>query len=118
MTKKGKTPPEQTEELDLSKLPPEEEDMEDIVVMTDAEGNETYYFEEMVFPVGKDTFAVLVKLDPEAEEEADEEDEEVVIAKVIFDEEGEACYVDPSEEEFGAALAAYEELMGEPEGEA
>ena len=76
MTKKGKTPPEQTEELDLSKLPPEEEDMEDIVVMTDAEGNETYYFEEMVFPVGKDTFAVLVKLDPEAEEEAGTEEAE------------------------------------------
>ncbi len=105
------------EEIDLSKLPPEEESGDDIVVMVDAEGKETYYYEEMVFPVGRDDFALLVKFDPEAEEEPAEEEEEVVIAKVTFDEEGEACYVDPSEEEFLAALAAYEELMDELEGD-
>lgn len=104
-------------EVDLDKMPAEEEDLADVVVMTDDKGNETYFYEEMVFPVGRENFAVLVQFDPEAEEAPEEEEENVVIAKVQFDADGEPEYVDPTEEEFEAARAAYEKLMDELEAE-
>ena len=86
----------------------EQDDMEElVVVMTDEEGNEYYYREDMIVPVGDKRFAILVPLDAECECddedcecEADETD--VFIARIDTDENGEDVYVDPTDEEFEA----------------
>jgi Protein of unknown function (DUF1292). len=89
--------------------------MESIVVMSDDEGNEKYFREEVIFPVGEDTFAVLVELqiDSEGEEVVSEAESDIFMAKVVEDENGEEVYTDPTDEEFEAALTAYEELFSE-----
>jgi uncharacterized protein YrzB (UPF0473 family) len=86
---------------------------ESIVVMTDEEGNEKFYREEVLFPVGDNTFAVLVELRMTEEGDIEDLDEEadIFMAKVEIDEDGEETYMDPTDEEFEAALAAYEELF-------
>lgn len=93
---------------------------EDIIVeMTDDEGNIFYYSEEMIIPVGDENFALLVAIPNEDEEEHihDEDcdcgcgDDEVIIAKIITDENGEEIYVEPTDEEFDRVSRAYDELM-------
>jgi uncharacterized protein YrzB (UPF0473 family) len=86
---------------------------ESIVVMTDEEGNEKFYREEVLFPVGDNTFAVLVELRMTEEGDIEDLDEEadIFMAKVEIDEDGEETYTDPTDEEFEAALAAYEEIF-------
>ena len=92
-----------------------------VVVMTDEEGNEYYYREDMIIPVGEKRFAILVPLDVEAECDCDDEDCEcnaetdVFIARIDSDENGEDVYVDPTDEEFEAVRQAYEELVAEAE---
>ena len=99
---------------------------EDIIVeMTDAEGNVYYYAEEMIIPVGEDNFAILVGVpDEEGEEhhchcgECGDDcdcDEDVIIAKIVVNEDGEEEYIEPTDEEFEAVQKAYEELMYESE---
>lgn len=90
---------------------------ESIVVMSDGEGNEKYYREEVLFPVGEDTFAVLVELQLNSDGDITdlEAEPDVFMAKVIIDEQGEETYTDPTDAEFEAALTAYEELFGEDE---
>lgn len=99
------------------------EDEEQIVVMTDDEGNEYYYREEMIIPLDGKNFSMLVAVDDcdcEDEEcschEHEEDDEpDVFIARVDFDEDGEAIYLDPTEEEFEAVKVAYEAMMASNE---
>ncbi len=104
-----------TEEQNL----PEAEEQEQIVVITDEEGKETYFLEEMVVPVEGKSFAILVEIKGELEEEEadeeDDEDENVIVARIDFDDQGEPLYVDPTEEEFKAFQVAYEALMAEEE---
>lgn len=93
-----------------------------VVVMTDEEGNEYYYTEEMIIPVGDKNFAILVPLaegdDCECGcEEDGDGDVDVFIARIDIDESGEEVYVDPTDEEFDAVRAAYEELMEDEEDE-
>ncbi len=111
----------QDKELDKREAAEQEEDLqEDLVVVTDEEGNETYYLEEMVIPVGGKNYAVLVQVDDCActeechchDAEDGDEEENVVIARVEFDENGEPVYLDPTDEEFAEAQAAYEQLTG------
>ena len=98
----------------------EHEEMQDedvIVVITNEEGEERYYREEMIIPIGEDRFAVLVALSASSEEElADaEEGDEATIAKIIVDEDGEDIYTDPTDEEFDEVRRAYE--LFEEDGE-
>lgn len=93
---------------------------EEIVVITDEEGNESYFAVEMVLPVGGKSFAVLVEVeDCGCEEEGchchhdEDEDENVIIARVDFDEDGNEIYVGPTDEEFEEVKAAYEKLVEE-----
>ena len=98
---------------------------EDIIVeMTDNEGNVYYYSEEMIIPVGDERFAILVGgPDEEGEkhhchcgecgDDCDCEDDDVIIAKIILNEDGEEEYVEPTDEEFEAVQEAYEKLMDE-----
>jgi hypothetical protein len=98
----------------------EHEEIQDedvIVVITNEEGEERYYREEMIIPIGDDRFAVLVALSASSEEELADADEgdEATIAKIIVDEDGEDIYTDPTDEEFDEVRRAYELL--EDDGE-
>lgn len=102
---------------------------EDIMVeMTDAEGNVFYYTEEMIIPVGDERFAILVAVPDEDDEhehhchcghddceDCDCEEDDVIIAKIILNEDGEEEYVEPTDEEFEAVQDAYEKLIYEAE---
>lgn len=100
---------------------------EQIVVITDDEGNELYFREEMVVPVGKKNFAILAQInleDCECEDEdchchehEEDEEENVIIARIEFDENGEEVYLAPTDEEFDEVKAAYEKLMEDWEEE-
>lgn len=94
-----------------------------IVVMTDEDGNEYCYREEMIIPVGDQKYALLVGVQDDEKEGCgcgcgcEEDDEDVFIAKIIVNENGEEEYVDPTDEEFEAVQKAYEEMMDEEENE-
>ena len=85
-----------------------------IVVIENEEGEEQYYREEMIIPIGEDRFAVLIELIASSEEELEgaEESDEATIAKIVADENGEDIYTDPSDEEFDAVRRA-DELLEE-----
>ena len=93
-------------------------DEENIVVeFTDAEGNVFYYVEEMIIPVGEENFALLVAVENEEhsceDEDCDCGDEDVIIAKIVLNENGEEEYIEPTDEEFEKVQVAYEKLMDE-----
>ena len=100
-----------------------------VVVITDEDGNEYNYVEEMVFPAGEDEYAILVSIDGDEcgcgceeehihDEECDcEEEVDVILAKVVKDEDGEVEYIEPTDEEFEIAQKAYEELMDKLEAD-
>ena len=92
------------------------EDQEPIVVITDEEGNETYYLEEMVIPVNNKNFAILTQI-PEDENSEDEEEAEdnCIIARIEFDENGDPTYLDPTDEEFDLVAEAYNQMMDDLE---
>ena len=87
-----------------------------IVVMTNEDGDERYYREEMIIPIGEDRFAVLIALTASSEEELAhaEEGDEATIAKIVT-EDGEDIYTDPTDEEFDAVRRAYELIEDEEE---
>ena len=90
--------------------PPEAEGV--IVEMTDDEGNVYLYSEELVLPVDDDRFAILISLEDE-EEQAEDYEPEVIISKIVVDENGEDLYIEPTDEEFERAQAAYDKLFDE-----
>ena len=86
-----------------------------LVEMTDDEGNVYLYSEEMVIPIDGERYAILVE---ESDEEALDDDEyepEVIIAKIVVDENGEDLYIEPTDEEFEKVQAAYDALFDEDE---
>ena len=101
----------------------DDETDEVIIVMTDEDGNESYYCEEMIIPVGEDNFALLVPaLSDEEAAEADDDaaegrEDEAFFAKIVLDENGEETYVEPSDEEFEAVCRAYERILDDEEEE-
>ena len=90
-------------------------DEENIVFQDDA-GNSLYYQQEMIIPVDGVDFALLVGLNVENDESFDEE-ENVIIAKIVKDENGEDEYEDPTDEEFEKVQAVYNELCDAEEAE-
>ena len=90
-----------------------------LIEMTDDEGNVFYYVEEMIIPVGEETFALLVEVKDEHEHGAGCdcgcEDDDVIIAKIVVNADGEEEYVEPTDEEFDKVQAAYEKLLDEEE---
>ena len=87
-----------------------------IVEFNDDNGNSLYYQQEMIIPVDGQDFALLVGLNVENDESFDEE-ENVIIAKIVKDENGEDEYVDPTDEEFEAVQQAYNERCDAEEAE-
>lgn len=96
----------------------EEFDLEDgiVVEFQDDEGNSLYYQQEMIIPVDGVDFALLVGINVENETEFDPE-ENVIIAKIVKDENGEDEYVDPTDEEFEAVQKAYDAICDAEEAE-
>ena len=93
-----------------------------VVVMTDEDGNEYYYREEMIIPVGEEKYALLIGIHEDEEEHehgcgcgCEDGDEDVLIAKIVKNEQGEEEYVDPTDEEFDAVQKAYDAIMDEEE---
>jgi uncharacterized protein YrzB (UPF0473 family) len=91
------------------------QDQEELVVITDEAGNETYYTEEMVIPVDNKNFALLVKAQTDEAADDENDDDTVIIARMEFDENGEPLYLDPTDEEFEVVKKAYEAIMDEME---
>ena len=99
-----------------------DDDEEMVVVMTDEDGNEYYYREEMIIPVGEEKYALLIGIHEDEEEHehgcgcgCEDGDEDVLIAKIVKNEQGEEEYVDPTDEEFDAVQKAYDAIMDEEE---
>ncbi len=111
------------EELEAMHANAEEGEEVDVVVLTDEQGNESYFMEEMVIPYEGKNFAVLVSIDDDCceDEECDchdhehEEEDYCIIARIDFDENGEAVYVGPTDEEYEAVAALYDEMCAEEE---
>ena len=105
-----------------------EKDMQDedvMVVMTDEDGNEYYYQEDMIIPVGDQKYALLVGIHEDEDDHGHgcgcgcgcEDDEDVLIAKIVVNDEGEEEYIEPTDEEFEAVQKAYDALVEESEKE-
>lgn len=91
----------------------DEEDMP-IIEMEDENGNKAYYGVDMVIPMEKNNFAILVGIILDEKGEFKDVDEEnLVISRIEFDENGEEVYVAPTDEEFEAAREAYEKMVEE-----
>lgn len=94
-----------------------EEDYEDIIVtFTDEEGSELLYRQEMIIPVDGVEYALLVGIEPDDEAMTYRDDEDnVIIAKIVKGDDGEDEYIDPTDEEFDAVQKVYDEMMDELE---
>ena len=99
-----------------------EENFDDdiLIEMTDEDGNVFYYVEEMIIPVGEENFALLVEVKDDEHEHGEGcacgcEDDDVIIAKIVLNEDGQEEYIEPTDEEFERAQAAYEKLLDEEE---
>lgn len=77
-----------------------------IVTATDDQGNEVEYQEVQRLDLDGKVFALLVKVTE------DEEGGDAIIARVD-QEDGEDVYVAPTDEEFDAANAKFDELLDE-----
>ena len=101
---------------------PDEENFSDddgiVVEMTDENGNSYFYVEEMIIPVGNEKFALLVEVKDDDHEHGCDcgcEDDDVIIAKIILNADGEEEYIEPTDEEFEKVQAAYDKLLDEEE---
>ena len=81
-----------------------------IVTATDDDGNEVNYQEVQRIDIDGKVFALLVEV-PDSEDDADD-DGDAIVARVDV-EDGEEVYVAPTDEEFDAANAAFDELFSE-----
>ncbi|MEI6286924.1 MAG: DUF1292 domain-containing protein [Bacillota bacterium] len=106
---------EKTRNADLIAGEPVEELIEEnVIVFNDDEGNEYFYQEDIVIPLDGKQFAILVPLESECDCEDDCDCEvDLVVARVDIDEQGEAVYVETTDEEYDAVVAEYEKIIAE-----
>ena len=89
-----------------------------VLVLIDDEGEELEFELVAEISIEDDTYRVLIPLSDEDEEvETDEEEEvEIVILKVVYDEEGNEFLSDiEDDEEWERVADAWQELMDTPE---
>lgn len=82
-----------------------------IVTATDDDGNEVNYQEVQRIDIDGKVFALLVEV-PDSEDDDADDDGDAIVARVDV-EDGEEVYVAPTDEEFDAANAAFDELFSE-----
>lgn len=95
-----------------------EDDFENVIVtFTDEDGKEILYMQEMIIPINGQDFALLVGIDDNTEDGIRyiDGEEDVIIAKMVPDQEGEIEYIEPSDEEYEAVNKAYNDMMDELE---
>ena len=73
------------------------EDQEAVVVITDEQGNESYYLEEMVIPMDNKNFALLTQVPEDDDTDPDDAEDNVIIARMDFDDNGDPVYLDPTD---------------------
>lgn len=78
-----------------------------IVTITGPDGKEQDFAEDVVIPWMGKKFAVLVSI-PASED--DEEEPEIILARVDTDEDGEPVYVPPTDEEYDAVAEIYDNM--------
>lgn len=92
-----------------------------IIEMTDEEGNVFYYVQELIIPVDGEEYALLVEIkDDECEHDEGcdcgcRDEDDVIIAKIIVNEDGQEEYIEPTDEEFEKVQVAYNMLLDEEE---
>ena len=90
-----------------------------LIEMTDEDGNVFYYVEEMIIPVDGENFALLVEVKDDHDHgegcDCGCEDDDVIIAKIVINAEGEEEFIEPTDEEFEKVQEAYEKLLDEEE---
>ena len=98
------------------------EEFEDdvLIEMTDEEGNVFYYVQEMIIPVDGENYALLVEVKDDEHEhgagcDCGCEDDDVIIAKIVVNANGEEEYIEPTDAEFEKVQEAYERLLDEEE---
>lgn len=85
-----------------------------VITITDDDGNETYYEEDVIIPYNGKNFAVLISIPSEDEEEGHQHDEpEAIIARIEEDENGELSFEAPEDEEFDAVADIYSQMDAE-----
>ena len=121
--KKDKQSKKINEELDTMLAEGDEAEENLIVEMTDEEGNVYLYEEEMIIPIDDKKFALLVALPYDTEEDEGHhhdhgcdcgcEEEDVIIAKIVTNEDGEEEYIEPTDEEFEMVRNAYNDFFSD-----
>lgn len=122
--KKDKKSKKHAEEME-NVLSNAEEEENLIVEMTDAEGNVFLYEEEMIIPIDDKKFALLVALPFENDEHDSHaygcdcgcEEDDVIIAKIVTNQNGEEEYVEPTDEEFEIVKQAYNDFFNAEDDE-
>lgn len=90
-----------------------EELEEQVIEMEDEQGNKSYYVVDMIIPMEKNNFAILVGAELDDKGNVKDVDEEnMVISRIDF-EDGEEVYVAPTDEEFEAVRDVYEKILDE-----
>lgn len=85
----------------------------ELVTLTDEDGHEEYYMEDLTIEYDGKTFAVLIPY-IEGEDDVIPDGEEVDIDAIIAkmeDEAGEVVYVAPTDDEFDAVSKIYNEML-------
>lgn len=77
-----------------------------IITITGPDGSEKDYVQDTVIPFSGKEFAVLVSI-PESE---DEEEPDIILARIDINENGEAEYVPPTDEEYDAVADIYDAM--------
>ena len=85
----------------------EEKEEPIIIAITVPDGSERDYVQDTVIPFGGKQFAVLVSI---PEKDGEEEDVDIILARIDLDEKGEAEYVPPTDEEYDAVAEIYDAM--------
>ncbi len=86
-----------------------EDILSDVLVLVDEEGQEYEFEVQAELEINGETYRVLIPL--EVDEESDEEEIEVLILKVVYDEEGNEFMAEiEDEEEWEMVADAWDEL--------
>lgn len=119
--KKDKKSKSINEDLDNMIVDDLDADENIIVEMTDEEGNVYLYEEEMIIPIDDQKYALLVALPADDEDEHHHEhgcdcgcdEDDVIIAKIVTDQNGEEVYIEPTDEEFEMVRDAYNDFFSD-----
>lgn len=78
-----------------------------IITITGPDGDERDYVQDTVIPFAGKEFAVLVSI---PEKEDSEEEPDIILARIDRDENGEAVYLPPTDEEYDAVADIYDAM--------